>query len=193
MADRTTPEEQAGRPRRSLGPGLTAFLVVDVLLVAAFLVLALTAPQRGPVDDPPVATSSPGDESTPDASAPEDPETSEELTAFVLPSGNIWCEMDEGSATCTILQIGYERPDAPDGCDGTVGNVLTVSAETESMSFPCVEGKPPRPAADLPVLEYGEASEIGEMTCQSSRNGAFCRHNPSGAGFSVARSGYTRF
>ena len=47
--------------------------------------------------------------------------------------------------------------------------------------------------ADLPELAYGEASEIGEMTCQSSRNGAFCRHNPSGAGFSVARSGYTRF
>ena len=193
MADRPTPPTQPGRPRRSLGPGLTAFLVVDVLLVAVFLFLAFTAPQRGQDDPAPVASASPGDESTPDASAPEDPATSEELTAFVLPSGNIWCEMDEASATCTILQFSYEPPETPEDCDGTVGNVLTVSAESESMSFPCVEGDPPGPAADLPELAYGEAREIGEMTCQSSRNGAFCRHNPSGAGFSVARSGYTRF
>lgn len=190
----TTPSgARPGRGRRTLGPGLTAFLVVDVLLVLAFVLVAVNAPQReapGPgaveetVDEP---------ETTPEASAPEEPTDAEALGAFVLPSGNIHCAMDETSATCTILSFSYAAPAVPEGCAGTVGNVLRVDAASEQVTFPCVEGEPPAAAEGTPELAYGEASTVGDMTCQSSRNGVFCRHNPSGVGFSLARAGYTIF
>ena len=74
-------------------------------------------------------------------------------------------------------------------CTGTVGSVFSVTA-AEGATLPCVDAVPPRPDGAT-VLEYGQASTIGEMTCLSSRNGATCRHNPTGAGFSVAKAGYT--
>lgn len=191
MSDHST-AAPTGRKRRALGPGLTAFLVVDILLVAAFVVVAVNAPQRGGGPETQESTAA-EPETTPDATAPADPQDATAIAAFALPSGNIHCEMTETTASCTILSFSYERPAAPEGCTGTAGNVLLVSAETEEVSFPCLEGEPAAAGADVPVLEYGEASTVGDMTCQSSRNGASCRHNPSGAGFSVARAGYTIF
>ncbi|MBC7290548.1 MAG: hypothetical protein H5T83_04310 [Actinotalea sp.] len=184
-----------GRPTRRLGPGLTAFLVVDVILVLAFLVVlgtTLAGRDGGESETPadPVATS-PEPETSPDES-PEEAEEVGEVRAFVLPSGNIHCAMDEESATCTILTFSYERPAAPEDCDGEVGNVLTVAAGG-SARFVCQDGEPAGPAEGTPVLEYGEQTTVGAMTCASSTNGVLCRHNESGAGFSVARAGYLFF
>lgn len=186
----------AGRPARRLGPGLTAFLVVDVILVLAFLVVLGTtlagrdggepeaAPQPTQVDPEP--------ETSPDESPDADSEEVGEVRAFVLPSGNIHCAMDEGSATCTILTFSYERPAPPEGCAGQAGNVLTVDA-SGNAGFACQEGEPAPAAEGTPVLEYGEQTTVGAMTCASSTNGVLCRHNESGAGFSVARAGYLFF
>lgn len=188
----------APRPARSggiatLGPGWTTFLVIDVVLVLTFLVLLAmqvvntpSSPTAGPAV---TGSGSPEPETTPEQSAPGQPDENTVLAEFVLPSGNVWCSMTETSATCTILQFSYERPATPEGCAGAVGNQLSVTADGPA-TFPCVEGDPPGPAQGLPVLEYGQASTIGEMTCFSSTNGATCRHNPSGNGFSVARAGY---
>lgn len=190
MSDPSVPQ---GRKRRALGKGLTALLVLDVLLVAGFVVLAVNAPQRGGAQDPtPVAAPADDEpETTPDATAPSEVEGGETLEAFELPSGNIWCEMTEDAATCTILEFSYERPEAGEGCDGERGQVVRVTAEAET-GFPCVEEDVVKPDG-LPVLDYGEASTVGEMTCQASERGAFCRHDPSQAGFSLARAGVNRF
>ncbi|MDT0165071.1 hypothetical protein Q9R32_05840 [Actinotalea sp. AC32] len=180
------------RARRRLGPGLLAFLVVDVVLVLGFLVLLATA--LGDDDDPaaqPSPSASAEPESTP-SDSDADAEDVGEVRTFVLPSGNIHCTMDEGSATCTILSSSFEPPATPEGCAGAVGSTLTVAAG-ESAGFVCVEGDPPAAPEDAVVLEYGEQSTVGEMTCASSRNGVLCRHNPSGEGFSVARAGYLLF
>lgn len=180
-------------PRRpALSPAMTTFVVVDVILVVTFLVLlVLLQPFRSGAS-PQAASTTPAPEATPDASVPAEPTDAAELEAFVLPSGNIWCEMTSTSATCTILQFTYTAPEAPDDCDGTVGNVLQVTA-ADGASMACQSGAPGPAPADAPVLEYGSASTVGEMTCHSSRNGATCRHNPTGAGFSVARGGYRFF
>lgn len=188
---------QAARTRASLSPsGLATFVVVDAILVLTFLVLlvlhVVNTPSGRPVAGAePGATSSatPEPETTPEVTAPVAPPDNAELTEFVLPSGNIWCEMTEDSATCAIGSFSFTPPDPPAGCTGIVGPVLVVTA-AEGASTPCVPEVPPRPD-DAPVLEYGQASTIGEMTCHSSRNGATCRHNPTGEGFSVARAGYT--
>lgn len=186
----------AGRPARRLGPGLTAFLVVDVILVLAFLVVLGTTlagrdggspgPEAAPTASPPES------ETSPDESPAGDAEEVGEVRAFVLPSGNIHCAMTEDSATCTILQFSYERPAPPEGCSGQAGNVLTADA-AGNAAFACQDGEPAGPEEGTPVLEYGEQSTVGAMTCASSTNGVLCRHNESGTGFSVARAGYLFF
>lgn len=194
MSERGTSPAQSDRSRRRLGPGLTAFLVIDVLLVLALVVVAVVAfSDRTPQDeDPPVATGEVEEpESSPEPSVPEDPEDAESVEAFRLPSGNIFCEMTDTSATCSIIDFSFDPVAPPAGCEGTAGNVLTIVAGGELM-FPCVEGEVTLPD-DLPVLGYGEASHVGEMTCQSSTNGATCLHSDTGRGFSVARAGYTDF
>lgn len=190
------PTPTAGRPARRLGPGLTAFLVVDVILVLAFLVVLGTTLAGREGDEPAAApaptAASPEPETSPEQTPDADAEEVGEVRAFVLPSGNIHCTMDEGSATCTILSFSYERPAPPEGCSGQAGNVLTVDA-SGSAGFACQEGEPAAAAEGTPVLEYGEQTTVGAMTCASSTNGVLCRHNESGAGFSVARAGYLFF
>lgn len=198
----TGPARPGLAPRPRLGPGLTTFLVVDVILVLTFLVLLVMSLANGSAnrdgtgtpDGSPTATGVPSEqpETSPDQSAPPEPEQNEALTDFVLPSGNIYCSMIESTATCTILSFAYEPPPAPEGCAGTVGAVLEITAG-QAPTFPCVPEPPTGPAPGTPELGYGEGSTIGEMTCLSSRNGVFCRHNPSGRGFSVARASHQFF
>ncbi len=182
------------RERAPLGPGLTTFIVVDAILVLTFLVLlAMLGTSSRPTSSLAASSSSaPGPEQSPEASAPASPSAAEALATFVLPSGNIWCTMTATSATCTILQYTFTPPELPADCAGTVGNVLTVGAG-EKPALACVTGEPQRAPEGTPTLEYGQASTVGEMTCHSSTNGATCRHNATGSGFSVARGGYTFF
>lgn len=192
-------EAQERRGGLTLSPtGMTTFLVVDAILVVTFLVLLVmhlvNSAAAGPGGSSAAgATASPPasavPETTPEVTAPSVPTDNQALAEFVLPSGNIWCTMTETSATCTIGQYSFAPPTPPPGCTGIVGPVFTVTAD-DGAAQPCVPEVPPRPG-NAPVLEYGQASTIGEVTCHSSRNGATCRHNPTGEGFSVARAGYT--
>ena len=191
MTERRAPRSFLAR----MSPGMRTLALIDAVLVVTFVVLLvmhLAAGPSGPTvsaREPltPAPTSEP--ETSPEPTAPDDPGENEGLAEFVLPSRNIWCAMTETSATCTIGTFSYVPPE--EECDGVIGPVLTLTAD-EGAAMPCVPERPPRPG-DAPVLEYGQASTIGDVTCHASRNGATCRHNPSGAGFSVARAGYTFF
>ncbi|MDO8107249.1 hypothetical protein Q6348_08580 [Isoptericola sp. b441] len=183
------------RGRWGLTPGMATFVVVDVILVVTFVILAALLQPFGPRGPVQVAGSTSGTvapETTPDVSVPADPTNPNTFTAFELPSHNIWCEMTETSATCTILRFTFTPPDPPTGCSGTVGNVLRIVAGHDPQ-MECVVGAPPPVPAGAPTLEYGQASTVGQMTCHSSTNGVTCRHNPTGQGFSVARAGYRFF
>ena len=180
-------------PRRRRSTAFRVLLVLDALLVLGFLVLlgtTLAGGDEGSTPDPaaePTATATAEPETTPEDSAPADPAQTQNLAGFVLPSGNIHCAMTESTATCTILEYSFTPPAPPEGC-GTLGGTLTVDAAA-GASFVCADTPAPAPAAGTPVLEYGGGSTVGEMTCLSSQNGVFCRHNPTGAGFSLARAG----
>ncbi|HEY3437200.1 MAG TPA: hypothetical protein VGK35_05890 [Actinotalea sp.] len=195
MADHSTHPAPAAGTGRGLGPGMTTFLVIDVILVATFIILLVLRLAAGP-SGPDVAGSlspsgSPTAEAQPIETAPASPSSADAIAAFRSPSGNIYCDMTESSATCTILTFSYTPPA---GCAGSIGNVLVVTA-ADGASMPCLD----TPAAGYsvpagtPVLEYGKASTVGEMTCQSSPNGVYCQHNPTGKGFSVAKAGYRLF
>lgn len=197
MVDRSAAPRSPGA-RRPLGPRATTLLVVDVILVLTFVVLLVMQLVNNPggADEPDagvgtsIATVEP--ETTPEPSAPQEPAEAQALTDFVLPSGNIYCSMNQTAASCTIISFTFTPPELPEGCTGSVGNVLTISAG-QAATFPCVQTPPTGAPEGTPVLDYGGGSTIGEMTCLSSTNGVFCRHNPSGAGFSLARAGYQRF
>lgn len=182
------------RGRWGLSPAMTTFVVVDVILVATFLLLVVLLRPFGS-SGPAEAGSSvsvPPPETTPDTAVPTETGDPNTYTDFQLPSHNIWCEMTETSATCTILRFTFTPPAVPAGCEGTVGNVLTIVAGKEP-EMACVGGDPQAAPKGTPTLEYGQASTVGQMTCHSSTNGVTCRDNPSGAGFSVARGGYRFF
>ena len=191
MAQDVTPA-----PRTGLSRGLKAFIALDVVLVLAFIAVlaSVLAGRGGPEPEAgstATATATPQAETTPEPTAPAEPETPQNLTDFVLPSGNIVCTMSETAATCTILEFSYEPPPPPEGCPGPVGSTLTVNAE--GAGFVCPQAEPVPAAETTPVLEYGEGSTLGDITCLSSQNGVFCRHDPSGAGFSLARAGTQLF
>jgi len=187
------------RDRFGLTPALRTFAAVDLVLVATFLVL-LVVVRPGSGTEPPT-TGAPTSSSA--SAASEAPETSPdpspaaatdtgELRTFVLPSKNIWCQMDASSATCTILSFTYTPPAPPEGCAGTVGNVLQIVAGKRA-GFACLDG-PPQPVPEgAPTLDYGKASAVGAMTCHASTNGVTCLHNATGEGFAVARAGYLLF
>ncbi|GAA2724776.1 hypothetical protein [Cellulomonas aerilata] len=194
MDESTTPRPGGGR--RRLGPGMTVFLVVDVLLVLAAAV-ALAAYFSG--GDRPGDT--PRAQATPSVSAPATPGPTPSGTppateapgpgTFALPSGNIACEISESAATCTIADSAAE-PATQEGCAGVVGPIVTVNAE--GATTPCVQGALPGAAAPgTPVLEYGASTTVGDFTCTSSTSGATCRHDPSAAGFTLARAGHQLF
>lgn len=190
------PGQSEGGLLTRLGPGLTAFLALDVVLVAVFAVLLVTTLRDGADDGgpsaSPAAEETPQVEESPEENPDQDAEDVGAVASFVLPSGNIHCQMTDTSATCTILQFQFEAPELPEGCAGSVGSTLTVEAGTQAR-FDCVEGDPPPAPEGAALLDYGEQSTVGEMTCNSSTNGVLCRHDPSGEGFSVARAGYIVF
>jgi hypothetical protein len=176
-------------PRRRMGAGLTTLLVVDVLLALAVGVALWIYFSGGDDGDgaggTPSVTASPGGNPSPDDGADA------ELTTFALPSGNIACDLTADRARCTIAEIEAE-PEGAEGCEGTIGQVVQV--DPQGASAPCVSGALPGPAAPgTPVLEYGDSTTVGDYTCESATSGVTCTHEPSGAGFRLARAGFELF
>lgn len=194
MVDHPSAATRPGGGRQALSPAMRAFLVVDVILVLTFLLLGgmrlLAAPGEVEAEAPVVTQPEP--ETQPDETPPAAPDAAEAVTTFQMPSGNIFCVMTETSAECSIVAFSYTAPDPPADCQGTVGSVLRVAAGEEG-TMPCVEAAPTAAPDGTPVLEYGQASTVGEMTCQSNESGVYCQHDPTSNGFSVARAGYRFF
>ncbi len=189
-------QSTAVRPaRRGLGPGMTAFVVVDVLLVLAALVALTLYLSDGRTGGDPAAGESPGAGST-GTTAPGDgrsptTDASSGPGTFALPSGNIACEITGEAASCTIADSTAEAVPV-EGCAAPAGQLVRVTAD--GAETPCPRGALPGPAAaGTPVLEYGESTTVGDFTCTSSTSGVTCRHDPSGAGFSLARAGHRLF
>ncbi|WP_129338495.1 hypothetical protein [Cellulomonas endophytica] len=195
-----TPSGRAPDAGAGLGRGLTALLAVVVVLVLAFAGVLLWTLMGGSgggapagAGDPGASSGAPGDGGATTPAPPPGGTASPAATptagpaAFRLPSGNISCEMTEERVACTIGGFSYTPP-AVEGCTGAVGPVAVLDAA--GASLPCVEGDP-APAADAPVLEYGETSTVGPWTCGSGTDGATCTATASGVGFRLASGAFT--
>ncbi|MEK8225124.1 hypothetical protein NKG05_01775 [Oerskovia sp. M15] len=124
--------------RTPLSPGWIAFIVLDVVLVAIVIAFAINlaggsdgrdAPQgAGTVAESPAAT--------PEASAAE-PDASAAITgeSITTPSKNITCTLGEQGVSCGIAELA-SQPAPVEGCKGTTGYMVTLTAE--GVDIPCV-------------------------------------------------------
>jgi hypothetical protein len=179
--------------RRRLSPGWVAFIALDVVLVLALAVFAwkvLSGP--GTAEE---ADGSPTVASTPDAT-PSDEATAapEVLAQFASPSGNIVCAITSADVSCSIAVLN-QQPAPFEGCEGTVGYRVTISADTGKVSLPCVPADAqPQPAdAGMPKLEYTQSVTKGQFTCTSADTGMSCKDDETGKGFSIAKAGIGTF
>ena len=161
------------------------FVIVDAVLVVLLLILAIGYLNGGDDDGADDASSGATASSTPTASSSS---TSTEPVAFALPSGNIACTMSVDGVTCTIASFTYAPPVVA-GCTEKTGHVLVLNAD--GVAFDCVSGPPPAVAGDdVPVLEYGLTTSVGDYTCRSATDGVQCV-DASGTGFQLARASWS--
>jgi len=160
------------------------FVIVDAVLVVLLLILAIGYLNRGGGDDDGSAQTTTGASaaSTPSASSSA---TSNEPVAFASPTGNIACTMSVDGVTCTIASYTYAPPVVA-GCTEVTGHVIGLSAD--GVAFQCVSGPAPAVAGDdVPVLDYGLTTSVGDYTCRSATDGVQCT-DASGTGFQLARA-----
>ncbi|WP_273651616.1 hypothetical protein [Cellulomonas fimi] len=159
---------------------IRTLMIVDAVLVVAFLVLLVVTLATRPDGEPGAgATSSP----TPTATA-----TSEPADEFRLPSGNIACAVSSDGVTCTIARYTYAAPEVA-GCTGRTGHVLTLGPD--GVAFACEEGPAPTAAgSDVRTLEYGSQTRVDDYTCKSGTDGVTCT-DADGVGFRLARASWT--
>lgn len=184
-----------------LSPAVITLIVVDAVLIVVLVVLMVNLAQRTPdVEQTAAITSSSASETPtePESQEPsEDPASTQAATApddavsiaqFVAPSRNIWCTIDEVSATCQIGEISYSPPPIADCGSDLAGHVLTVTED--GARYPCPSGDIAGAApGDREELGYGTTTAVGAFMCTSSQTGVACTHLGTGAGFSVARAG----
>ncbi|QGQ21039.1 hypothetical protein GC089_11645 [Cellulomonas sp. JZ18] len=161
---------------------MKAFLAVDVVLVVALVVVLLVTLQGR--DGGPDAGATDGATATGTAGPTDAATDAAEPVSFVLPSGNIGCDMTPGGVECRVGSFTYAAPQVA-GCEGTTGNVVRLDAQ--GFAFVCVEDEvPPVAAAGAARLEYGREATVGDWTCASGTDGVTCT-GPGGVGFRLAR------
>lgn len=186
--------------RGAVGPAAITLIVIDVLLIAALVVIMATWPDAGSGDEPTAGASSEGapnaggggeGEETTQADSVEVPEDALDVAGFVMPSGNIWCELTDESTQCVIESFNYSAPSLDDCSEDVAGHVWQVTADQAGPV--CPGDAVPEPSEELTELDYGAATTVGDFLCESTREGVTCRAISTGHGFEIARAGTRSF
>jgi hypothetical protein len=175
--------------RKKLSPGWIAFIALDVLLVVAAIVFAVSlfgSPGGSPGGNP----SASAEQSTePDAEEGLETDGGAGVETFAAPSLNITCTISADAATCGIAQL--DQKPAPDAsCGGASGYVAKVDP-SGNVTQPCVPKKdqPKEAGGDVAILQYGAQKQAYGFTCASADTGMTCISDATNTGFSIARAG----
>jgi hypothetical protein len=152
---------------------LVALAILDALLVAVVVVLAL-GPRTGAVPPAPQVSAS-GSTEVPTTGA---------AVSFRLPSGNISCDLSGTGASCTISDFSYAPP-APVRCPAGSGHQVVV--DPSGVTTPCQSGAAPTADQTAPELRYGQSRTVGDYTCISAQSGVECTRQD-GVGFRLAKA-----
>ncbi|MFC8796726.1 hypothetical protein ACFT2C_03250 [Promicromonospora sp. NPDC057138] len=175
--------------RRKLSPGWIAFIALDVLLVVAAIVFAVSlfnSPGSSPTDD-----NTPAAEQSAEPSAETGLETDggADVETFAAPSLNITCTISADAATCGIAQLN-QKPAPDDSCGGASGYVAKVDP-SGNVTQPCIGKKdqPKKASGDIAILDYGQTKKAHDFTCTSADTGMTCVADSTKTGFSIAKAG----
>lgn len=193
MSGTSSPGSSTAQKVRGLGPGLIAFIVLDVLLVvwAIWLGVSMNGDgSDGSSGAEPSTSPSASASAAPSAEPSDGPEPGTETVAS--PSGNITCAVAPSGVECGIASLAAE-PAPAQGCDGTEGYVVTLTSE--GVAVPCVtdEDRPGKADATVAVLDYGQNVTVNNFMCDSTEAGMKCTDTSTGKGFTLARAGITEF
>jgi hypothetical protein len=182
---------RADRALRGYGRAMVRHLE-RVLTAVAVMALAGACGDRVTVVNAPPGTTHPRTtESAPHGTT--SPQASDrevdELTAFVSPSGNVSCMIEEDLARCDIIDRSWSPPPRPTDCEFDYGQGISI-APAEEAGFVC--------AGDTAfggdeVLPYGDSVSAGVLRCESAESGITCRETKTGHGFSIATEAYRLF
>lgn len=198
--------------RGAVGPAAITLIVIDALLIVALVVIMVTWPDTSGTEDEPSPSASVSEaaggsgegeettaaaggsgegEETTEADAVEVPEGARDLAGFAMPSGNIWCELQDADTQCVIESFTYSPPSIEDCSEDVAGHVWQVTAEEAGPA--CPGDQVPEPSQELSELDYGEATTVGDFLCESTEEGVTCRAISTGHGFEIARDGTRSF
>jgi hypothetical protein len=121
------------------------------------------------------------------ATSTEDSGSTQNLSSFQSPSGNIGCIMSADSVRCDIAEKQWtaDRPaDCPKQVDYGQGLELPANGYARVV---CAGDTVLDPSA--PTLAYGDSTRAGSIVCVSAEAGMDCA-NDSGGHFRIARESY---
>src|SRR5699024_10168876 len=130
--------------RGAVGPAAITLIVLDVLLIAALVVIMATWPDVTSSQGTAASTAGPGatgapeddGEETTQAEAVEVPDDALEVAAFTMPSGNIWCQLGDDSTQCVIESFDFSPPSLDGSGEDVAGHVWQVTAEQAGPACP---------------------------------------------------------
>jgi hypothetical protein len=177
------------RERKKLSPGWIAFIALDVVLVVAAIVFAVSlfsSPDNSPSGG---STAAAEQSSEPSAETGLETDGGPGVETFAAPSLNITCTISADAASCGIAQLA-QKPAPDDTCGGASGYVAKVDP-SGNVTQPCVGKKdqPKKAPADTATLAYGQTKKAHGFTCASADTGMTCVADSTGTGFSIARAG----
>jgi hypothetical protein len=128
---------------------------------------------------------------SPVPSGPFTPSTHPALaqTRFMVPGGNLGCELSATGARCDIVRRHWTPPAQPSNCSSTFGNAIQLS-QHGMASFAC--GGHSAISSGSEVVPVGRDDKIGHVTCEVRRFGLNC-FSTVDHGFIISRTGYTLY
>lgn len=185
-----------GGPRRtgmSTGAKVTLVVLVVAVLVLAGIVWAIfrgagggaESGQSSDADSTPTATSTesaqPSESATGDVRYPA-PSGAVAASNVVSPSGNIACDLQPDSVTCSIVEQAY----AQNGLEDCEGQTFALTADGTASQRSCGTTVP----GTGTQLPYGTTAVNGNSACLSDEKGVSCWNTVSGQSFALARQGW---
>lgn len=103
---------------------------------------------------------------------------------FQLPSGNIFCEVEDNAIRCDLVTFTFAKPPRPAECETDWGHAYSVGARGGARVLCAGDTVVNRGAR---VLRHGARWDGVGVTCYSERTGLKCI-NADGRGFEISRS-----
>jgi hypothetical protein len=110
-------------------------------------------------------------------------------TSFLLPGGNVGCQLSPGAVRCSVLQRVWAAPMQPASCKTSWGNTISMRGG-RAAEFLC--GGRNAISPDAKVIPAGWDDKLGNITCQIRRLGIDCfskQHH----GFVISRTAYAAY